>query len=59
MYSNKKLDKINSTTKIIKRVCLNSQHNPPSHMVYPSGCIIEHTCPGCGEKKQFSTGAIY
>lgn len=51
--------KITTNTKIVQRPCLHPQHDPPGHMVYPSGCVIEHTCPGCGKKVTFATGAIY
>lgn len=32
----------------IQERCLNAEHNPPSHMVIPSGKQYRHVCPGCG-----------
>lgn len=28
--------------------CRHAQHNPPEHMVIPSGKRYRHVCPGCG-----------
>lgn len=33
--------------------CRDSEHNPPSHMVWPDG-VYEHTCPSCGHKTRFT-----
>lgn len=35
-----------------KAPCMNSQHNPPMHVVLQPG-TYEHTCPGCGSKTLF------
>lgn len=32
-----------------KNICLNSNHEPPSHMVLSPG-VYEYVCPGCKEK---------
>lgn len=42
----------------IPRPCSDPSHFPPSHMVWPPG-IYEHTCPGCGNKMQFTTHGTY
>jgi predicted RNA-binding Zn-ribbon protein involved in translation (DUF1610 family) len=32
-----------------KLPCISPEHNPPSHIVIPSGSKLVHTCPGCGQ----------
>ncbi len=39
------------------QLCMNSEHNPPSHMVFPPG-VYEHTCPGCGNKITFAVDGM-
>jgi predicted RNA-binding Zn-ribbon protein involved in translation (DUF1610 family) len=29
--------------------CINPEHDPPKHMVYPRDRVYEHTCPSCGK----------
>lgn len=33
--------------------CHHPEHNPPSHIVLPSG-VYAYTCPGCGRGMQFN-----
>lgn len=33
------------------KVCKHPGHNPPSHMVIPSGHFYIHSCPSCGQKQ--------
>jgi hypothetical protein len=35
-----------------EKPCLNPQHGPPSHMVFPGGWNV-HTCPSCGTVSRF------
>jgi hypothetical protein len=29
-------------------VCLDNQHNPPTHLYVPAGLRYRHVCPRCG-----------
>jgi len=34
----------------VEERCLHASHEPPAHMVIPSGKIYRHVCPGCGHE---------
>lgn len=38
--------------------CHSSEHNPPSHMVFPPG-TYEHTCPSCGKRTVFTVDQVW
>ena len=40
-----------------EKVCLNPEHNPPTHIVLSPG-TYEHVCPGCGKKTVFEVPQI-
>lgn len=29
-------------------MCIDPQHNPPSHLFVPLGYVYKHVCPSCG-----------
>lgn len=29
--------------------CMHPDHDPPMHIVVPSGMMMVHTCPSCGQ----------
>lgn len=35
--------------------CLHPEHNPPKHIVWPSG-VYRHTCPACKSVQTFTVG---
>ena len=37
----------------IPRSCNHPEHNPPNMIVLSPG-VYEHTCPGCGQKTQWT-----
>ena len=37
--------------------CMDSEHNPPMHIVLAPG-TYEHTCPSCGKKVKFTVPLI-
>jgi hypothetical protein len=39
------------------QLCLDPDHNPPSHMVFEPGAY-EHECPSCGRKLMFTVPLI-
>ena len=45
--------RIGDVDKFPSNPCVNPEHNPPGHMVFPNG-VYEHTCPGCGNKIIFT-----
>ena len=36
------------------KTCRHPEHEPPKHMVFPSG-VYEHECPACGHKRVFTS----
>lgn len=45
--------KIEDREDWIPKICSSPDHNPPQHMVFPSG-VYEHECPLCGRITVFT-----
>lgn len=41
-----------------EKPCLHPEHEPPMHIVLEPG-TYQHTCPGCGQKIEFTVNGYF